>query len=120
MPDPSTKPDCIFCQIITGEKPARIVYHDQELTAFWDHYPATPVHILIVPNKHIESMNKVDPADADMLGRMLLKARDIAEEMGVRQKGYRLLINTERGGGQSVFHIHLHLFAGDHLLAVHG
>lgn len=120
MPDPSTKPDCIFCQIVAGTKPARIVYQDDELTAFWDHYPATPVHILIIPNKHIDSMNQVDPSEAGLLGRMLLKARDIAEGMGVRQKGYRLLINTERGGGQSVFHIHLHLFAGDHLLAVHG
>ena len=111
---------CIFCQIVAGTKPARIVYQDDELTAFWDHYPATPVHILIIPNRHIDSMNQVDPSDAQLLGRMLLKARDIAEELGVRQKGYRLLINTERGGGQSVFHIHLHLFAGDHLLAVHG
>jgi len=120
MPEPTSQPDCIFCQIVAGKKPARIVYQDQELTAFWDHYPATPVHILIIPNQHIESMNKVDPSDSALLGRMMLKARDIAEEMGVRQKGYRLLINTERGGGQSVFHLHLHLFAGDHLLAVHG
>jgi len=120
MPEPTSQPDCIFCQIIAGEKEARIVYQDDELTAFWDHYPATPIHILIIPNRHIASMNQVDPADAALLGHMLLKARDIAEEMGVRQKGYRLLINTERGGGQSVFHIHLHLFAGEHLLAVHG
>jgi len=120
MPELTSKPDCIFCQIVAGAKPARIVYQDDEQTAFWDHYPATPVHILIIPNRHIDSMNQVDPSDAQLLGRMLLKARDIAEELGVRQKGYRLLINTERGGGQSVFHIHLHLFAGDHLLAVHG
>ena len=120
MPEKHHQPDCIFCQIVAGTKDARIVYQDGELTAFWDHYPATPVHILIIPNRHIDSMNKVEQSDAALLGRMLLKARDIADEMGVRQKGYRLLINTERGGGQSVFHIHLHLFDGDHLLAVHG
>lgn len=112
--------DCVFCQIITGVVPAEIVYQDDEITAFWDQHPASPIHILIVPNRHISSVNEVEVEDAALLGRLILKAREIATGKGVRDKGYRLLINVGEEGGQSVFHLHLHLFAGPHLMAIHG
>ena len=112
--------DCIFCQIVAGVVPAEIVYQDDEITAFWDQHPAAPIHILIVPNRHISSVNEMEVEDAPLLGRLVLKAREIAAEQGVRDKGYRLLVNVEEGGGQTVFHLHLHLFAGPHLLAIHG
>jgi histidine triad (HIT) family protein len=115
-----TQEDCIFCQISDGRLSAQIVYQDDEMTAFWDRHPAAPVHILIIPNKHISSLNEVEAADADLLGRLMLKACEIAEEQGVREKGYRLLLNIGKEGGQTVYHLHLHLFAGPHLLAIHG
>jgi len=111
--------DCIFCQIVAGKAPAEIVYQDDEMTAFRDQHPATPIHILLVPNKHISSVNEVEAGDAALLGRLILKAREIAEGQGVRETGYRLLLNVGEGGGQSVFHLHLHLFAGEHLLKIH-
>jgi histidine triad (HIT) family protein len=112
--------DCVFCQIVAGSVPAEIVYQDDEMTAFWDQHPAAPIHILIVPNRHISSVNEVEAEDAALLGRLMLKAREIAAEQGMRDKGYRLLVNVGEGGGQSVFHLHLHLFAGPHLMAIHG
>ena len=112
--------DCVFCQIVAGMVPAEIVYQDDEITAFWDQHPAAPIHILIVPNRHISSVNEVEMEDAALLGRLMLKAQEIAVEQGVRDKGYRLLVNVGEGGGQSVFHLHLHLFAGPHLMAIHG
>ena len=112
--------DCVFCQIVAGVVPAEIIFQDEEMTAFWDQRPAAPIHILIVPNRHISSVNEVEQEDAALLGRLMLKAREIAAEQGVRDKGYRLLVNVGEEGGQSVFHLHLHLFAGPHLMAIHG
>ena len=112
--------DCVFCQIVAGVVPAEIIFQDEEMTAFWDQHPAAPIHILIVPNKHIPSVNEVEVEEAALLGRLMLKAREIAAEQGVRDKGYRLLVNVGKEGGQSVFHLHLHLFAGPHLMAIHG
>ena len=112
--------DCVFCQIVAGVVPAEIIFQDEEMTAFWDQHPAAPIHILIVPNKHIPSVNEVEQEDVALLGRLMLKAREIAAEQGVRDKGYRLLVNVGKEGGQSVFHLHLHLFAGPHLMAIHG
>lgn len=90
------------------------------MTAFWDQRPAAPIHILIIPNKHIASLNEVAPEDEPLLSNLMLKAREIAEQLGVREKGYRLLLNIGQEGGQSVYHLHLHLFAGPHLMAIHG
>ena len=112
--------NCVFCQIVAGVVPAEIIFQDEEMTAFWDQHPAAPIHILIVPNKHIPSVNEVEVEEAALLGRLMLKAREIAAEQGVRDKGYRLLVNVGKEGGQSVFHLHLHLFAGPHLMAIHG
>lgn len=107
-----TPSDCIFCRIIAGEAPASIVYADDELTAFLDIYPVAPVHILIVPNRHIHSLNQMEEDDDALIGRLALLARKLAVEYGIDQSGYRLAINTGPDAGQSVFHVHLHLIGG--------
>ena len=103
---------CIFCQIISGEVKSTILYRDDLVTAFRDIHPLASTHILIVPNKHIESVNAIEPEDIPLLGHMLLVAKDLAAREGVSDKGYRLMMNTGRDGGQTVFHLHLHLIAG--------
>jgi histidine triad (HIT) family protein len=114
------EPNCIFCKIAAGEAPAAIVYHDNDITAFWDRHPAAPVHILVIPNKHIESLNQADEEDANILGKMILKARDIAAKQGMDERGYRLVINTGPEGGQTIYHVHVHLIAGKKLPLFHG
>ncbi|HHS96550.1 MAG TPA: histidine triad nucleotide-binding protein [Chloroflexi bacterium] len=103
--------ECIFCRIVRGEAPARIVYQDEAVTAFHDLNPQAPVHVLIVPNRHISGVAQVEPEDEPMLGRLFTVARRVAEEMGV-DRGYRLVVNNGRPAGQSVFHLHLHLLGG--------
>ncbi len=112
--------NCIFCRIAAGEASAAIVYHDDEITAFWDRRPAAPVHILVIPNKHMDSLNQADAEDTHILGKMILKAKEIAVNEGVDEKGYRLMVNTGPDGGQSVNHVHLHLMAGKKLPVFHG
>jgi histidine triad (HIT) family protein len=104
--------NCPFCQIIAGERPGRIVYRDDLVTAFWDRAPVTPIHILIVPNQHISSLNETNDEDKALLGHLLLTAQKIARDQGILDRGYRVLINTGRDGGQSVFHLHVHLLGG--------
>ena len=107
MPD-----DCLFCKIATGEIPAKIVYEDDQLLAFEDVNPQAPFHALIIPRRHISTLNDVQEADEALLGRMLTRAAQIAKEHGHAQDGYRTVFNCNRGAGQTVFHIHLHLLAG--------
>jgi len=102
---------CIFCRIVRGEAPARIVYQDEDVTAFHDLHPRAPVHILIVPNRHIVGVAGVKPEDGALLGKLFLVARRVAEEEGVVD-GYRLVVNNGRRAGQSVFHLHVHLLGG--------
>lgn len=104
--------DCIFCQIIAGEAPATILYADEQVTAFYDIHPITPVHILVVPNRHIESVNEVKEEDAGLLGRLIVVARHLALANNLHRRGYRLVVNTGPEAGQSVFHLHLHLIGG--------
>jgi len=106
--------DCAFCRIARGEAPARIVYQDGTVTAFHDLNPQAPTHVLIIPNSHIESVNQVESADKDLLGRLFLVARQVAEAEGVAA-GYRLVVNTGAQAGQSVFHLHVHLLGGRRL-----
>jgi histidine triad (HIT) family protein len=108
-------PDCIFCKIIAGQVDGKLLYHDDEVTAFEDAHPVTPVHVLIVPNQHIASLNELAESDSHLIGKMTLIARQIAREQGVDKSGYRLVINTGPHAGQSVFHLHVHLIAGRHL-----
>lgn len=102
---------CIFCKIARGEIPSKTVYEDESLRAFYDAAPQAPVHILIVPKKHIASLNAVKEKDAELLLHILFKARDIAKELGLKN-GYRLVINTGKDGGQTVKHLHVHLLGG--------
>jgi histidine triad (HIT) family protein len=103
--------DCLFCKIASGDIPATIVHQDDELVAFRDISPQAPVHILLIPRKHVASINEAADEDRALLGRMLLTARDLATKEGVSD-GYRLVNNCGASAGQSVFHIHLHLLGG--------
>ncbi len=103
---------CIFCKIIDGEAKADIVYRDQHVTAFRDIQPVAPTHILIVPNRHIESVNQAEGFDTLALGHLFLAARHIAEMENIQPGGYRLIVNTGPDGGQTVFHLHMHLLGG--------
>lgn len=109
--------ECVFCRIVAGQSPARLVYQDEEVIAFHDIHPAAPLHLLIVPKKHIASLNEVDAEDVSLLAHLLLTAKELAEQAGVKNGGYRLVINVGRGGGQTVFHLHVHLLGGRPFLA---
>ena len=111
--------DCIFCRIAAGQAEADILYRDDHITAFWDKRPAAPLHILIIPNKHIASVNELEPADAEVLGRLILCAKQLAAETGFAERGYRLVVNVGYEGGQTVYHLHMHLIAGKRLPLFH-
>jgi len=103
---------CIFCRIVKGLENANIIFQDEQATAFWDINPIAPVHILIVPNKHIESINSLQEEDTLLIGNLFLIAKRIASDLKIDEKGYRLVINTGPDGGQTIYHIHLHLIGG--------
>jgi len=107
--------NCIFCKIINKEIPSTIVYEDNEILAFNDINPQTPVHILIIPKKHISDMTEITEENIDLIGKIHLAAVKIAEEKGFAQKGFRLVNNCKEDGGQIVFHLHYHLMAGKKL-----
>ena len=102
----------IFTKIIQGEAPADIVYQDDLVTAFRDINPAAPVHILIVPNKYIPTINDLDAEDGALAGHMMLIAKKIAQQEGVAEAGYRIIINCNADGGQDVYHLHMHVLGG--------
>jgi histidine triad (HIT) family protein len=106
---------CIFCKIVAGSASAKIVYKDDQVTAFRDIHPVAPTHVLIVPNRHIDSLNELAEADQALAGTLLLAARKIAEQEGIAESGYRLILNTGIEGGQTVFHLHLHLIGGQRM-----
>jgi len=102
----------LFTKIIQGEIPADIVYQDDLVTAFRDINPAAPTHILIVPNKEIPTVNDLTEEDEQVAGHLFLVAKKLAEQEGVAENGYRLIVNCNKHGGQEVFHLHLHLIGG--------
>jgi histidine triad (HIT) family protein len=102
----------VFSKIIRREIPADIVYQDELVTAFRDINPAAPVHILVVPNEELATMDALTRADEAVAGRMLVVAAELARQAGIAESGYRLIINTNRDGGQEVYHVHLHLVGG--------
>ncbi|MCE9644390.1 MAG: histidine triad nucleotide-binding protein [Chloroflexi bacterium] len=104
--------DCIFCKIITGDIPSTNVFRDELVTAFRDLHPAAPTHILIVPNKHIDSINALENRDEPLIGHLFTTARQLAAREGIAEGGFRLIINTNADAGQTVFHLHLHLLGG--------
>lgn len=104
--------DCIFCKIITGETPANIIYQDDQVIAFDDLYPKAPIHKLIIPRKHIATLNDLTEKDEKLVGHMVYVAKQLAKELKIDKKGYRTLINCNADAGQIIFHIHLHLLGG--------
>lgn len=107
--------ETIFSKIIRREIPADILYQDDLVTAFRDIHPQAPTHVLIIPNKLIPTVNDVTPEDELMLGRLFTVARKIAEQEGIAENGYRLLVNCNRDGGQEVYHLHMHILGGRRL-----
>lgn len=107
--------DCIFCKMAAGAIKPDTVYEDDEILAFRDIHPQAPVHVLVIPKRHIATLNDVTAADTALIGRLLLIAKQIAADSGVAESGYRTLISCNRGGGQTVFHLHLHLLGGRHM-----
>ena len=103
---------CLFCKIINREIPASIVYEDDQILAFNDIGPQAPTHVLVVPKKHIATLNDVQDIDARLVGTLVQRAAAIAKERGIDAAGYRTVFNTNRDAGQTVFHIHLHLIGG--------
>ncbi|MDX2129055.1 MAG: histidine triad nucleotide-binding protein [Chloroherpetonaceae bacterium] len=104
--------NCIFCKIASGAIPSKKVYEDEEIFAFHDINPVAPIHILIIPKKHIASLVEVTTDDLFLLGKMMHVAKQLAAEFGLSDKGYRININTNADGGQTVFHLHVHLIGG--------
>lgn len=104
--------DCIFCRIVNKELPAQLVYEDAEIIAFEDINPVAPVHILVIPKKHIPDMTAITEENADIIGKIHLAAIKIAREKGIAETGFRLVNNCKSDGGQVVFHLHYHLLGG--------
>ena len=103
---------CLFCKIVAGEIPAKRVHEDDELLAFEDIKPEAPVHVLIIPKRHIATLSDVQPEDEALVGAMMRRAAVIATERGISDSGYRTVMNCNSQAGQTVFHIHLHLLGG--------
>jgi histidine triad (HIT) family protein len=103
---------CIFCDIAEGRRAAEVIYQDEILVAFHDIHPAAPVHILVVPRKHIRSINDLTEEDRETVSEMIFRSREIAKMAEVDGSGFKLVFNTETGAGQVIFHLHMHLLGG--------
>ena len=104
--------DCLFCKIIKGEIPANKVYEDEEILAFHDIKPAAPIHILVIPKKHITSLAHMEKEDEAIIGKIYGIINKIAEDKGFKEEGYRVVVNCGKNGGQTVMHLHFHILAG--------
>lgn len=107
--------DCLFCKIVKGEVPSTKVYEDEEILAFKDINPAAPIHILVIPKKHITSLAHLEKEDEALVGKIYGVMNQIAEKQGVKENGYRVIVNCGKDGGQEVMHLHFHLLAGKQL-----
>jgi histidine triad (HIT) family protein len=107
--------DCVFCNIVAGKIPADVVYQDDEIFAFRDIHPIAPTHILVIPKRHIAGLTELAQHDLPLIARMVAVSNDLAEQEGVSKKGYRLVINSGKEGGQLVPHLHMHLIGGRQL-----
>ncbi|MES1983127.1 MAG: histidine triad nucleotide-binding protein [Pseudomonadota bacterium] len=105
---------CLFCKIVRGEIPSKKVYEDETVYAFHDIHPAAPVHFMLIPKQHVASLMEVEASHAALLGHMLVLAPRLAGEQGLTH-GFRTIINTGKGGGQEVFHLHIHVIGGGHM-----
>lgn len=104
--------NCIFCKIAQGEIPSKIVYQDDKMVAFEDNNPQAPTHLLLVPKEHIATLNELNEGHAALMSGLILNAKKLAKELGIDESGYRLVLNCNAEGGQSVYHLHLHLLGG--------
>ena len=104
--------DCLFCKMVSGDIPPDIVYEDDEVLAFNDINPQAPTHVLIIPKKHIATLNEASDEDTQVLGRLNIVAAQLAKKLGFAEDGYRVVMNCNADGGQAVYHIHLHLLGG--------
>lgn len=104
--------DCLFCKIVSGQIPATLIYQDDRVVAFKDINPQAPMHLLVIPRRHIATLNDLDAADDSLLGRMHRVAAELARVRGIAEDGYRVVVNCNAGAGQSVFHLHLHVLGG--------
>jgi histidine triad (HIT) family protein len=104
--------DCLFCKIVAKQIPSKTVLENDHAYAFHDIHPGAPTHVLVVPKKHITGIHEATPQDATMLGQVMLAAREVAAQLGLHEKGYRLVVNSGADAGQSVFHLHVHVLAG--------
>jgi histidine triad (HIT) family protein len=107
--------NCIFCKIIAGESPGQVLYQDEHVTAFRDAHPVAPTHVLVVPNKHIASVNDLTTQDETLAGHLFSVARQVAALEGIDRSGYRIIANTGPNAGQLVYHLHLHLIGGQRM-----
>jgi len=107
--------DCLFCKIINREIPAKIIYEDEEMIAFDDIYPKAPQHFLVIPKKHISTLNDLTDADAPLVGKLVKTASALAAKVGIAESGYRTVFNCNKEGGQVIYHIHLHVMGGKQL-----
>ena len=107
--------DCLFCKIIKGDIPSTKVYEDEFVYAFKDINPEAPVHILVVPKKHIKSINEIEEIDENLIGKIFLAIKKIAKEQGIAEKGYRVVSNCGKDAGQTVMHLHFHILGGKEL-----
>lgn len=104
--------NCLFCKMASGEIQPDVVYDDKEVLAFRDINPQAPVHVLVIPKRHISTLNDLEPGDTQLMGKLFQVAKSIARQEGIADDGYRTLVNCNANGGQEVFHIHLHLVGG--------
>ena len=107
--------DCLFCKIVARAIPATLVYEDDLVVAFDDINPQAPTHTLVIPRKHVTSIAELQESDVTLLGRLLLAGNKVAKKKGIADAGYRFVVNTGTDGGQSVFHLHLHVLGGRHM-----
>ena len=107
--------DCVFCNIASGKIPSEFVYQDEQLVAFPDLHPKAPTHVLIIPRKHIQSLNHLSDDEMPLITHMIRAAQQIAREKGIYENGYRIIINTGKEGGQVIQHLHMHLLGGRQL-----
>ncbi len=107
--------DCLFCKISKGEIPSNKVYEDEEIMAFYDINPAAPIHILVIPKRHITSLAEIEKKDEVLIGKIYSVINQIAEEKGFKQEGFRVIVNCGKNGGQEVMHLHFHVLAGTKL-----
>ena len=105
-------PECLFCQIRDRSVPAAIVFEDEQVVAFRDAHPKAPLHDLVIPREHLATLNDLGPAHAELIGHMHLVAARLAREAGFAESGYRTVLNCNRGAGQTIFHLHLHVIGG--------